>query len=36
VEWIHLAQNRDQWQVLVNTLMIPLLHGVSELISKLS
>jgi hypothetical protein len=24
VDWIHLAQNRDQWRDLVNTVMKPL------------
>jgi hypothetical protein len=23
VNWIHLAQDRDQWQILVNTVMNP-------------
>jgi hypothetical protein len=37
VDWIHLAQNRDQWQGLVNMVMNPLkYHKGRKFLGKLS
>jgi hypothetical protein len=35
VQWIHLAQNRDRWRALVNTMMNLRVwqHGISKLVS---
>jgi hypothetical protein len=36
VEWIHLAQDRDWWQALMNAVMNLSVHRVSSLVSSLS